>query len=220
VSRAGSKNFWQAAAAAGTRFNAQPVMLVGGTINSYDPTTQYVTVDIDMGGGWMYTTPPSQLMAPWHGNQFSASFGAVPGTQVLVAVVDPAGNEFVVLGFTSNDPDPGINVPSGDGMVMDPNGNFVNWTADRGGAMRHYGTAFATIFGGQGTEVGGENLDATNDAIIRKSDLDLALSNQVSQIQAEIETWAAAHLQPGSGAPPPTLTAVESTGSSLARAVS
>jgi hypothetical protein len=53
------------------------------------------------------------------------------------------------------------------------------------------------------------------EALIRASDLNSALSAQVNQLKTDLTTWAAAHLQGGSGATGPTaLTAVTSTGSS------
>jgi len=50
-------------------------------------------------------------------------------------------------------------------------------------------------------------------AVIRKSDLDAALAAQASQFNSQLATWAAAHVQPGTGGTGPTLTAVTSTGS-------
>lgn len=52
------------------------------------------------------------------------------------------------------------------------------------------------------------------DALIRKSDLDNALSAQMNQLKTDLTTWASTHLQPGSGGTGPTsLTAVTSSGS-------
>jgi len=211
----------QAIGAVSQRFNGQPPAIVLGSIVSYDAATNRAVAEVDWGTGFTYQTPPSQLMVPWNGADYTDQSGPQGGEQCVVACLDPYGDVFVILGYTTNDDAPGANVPSGERKIVDPRGSFVHWATERGGAVRTSAAGYATIFGGTGTEVGGENLDETNDAIMRKSDVDAALAAQIAQLKSDLTTWAAAHLQGGSGASgPTTLTAVESTGSTKARAAS
>jgi hypothetical protein len=200
-----------------------PPALTLGTIVSFDPDTHMAVAKIDFGGGWTWNTPPSQLMVPWHGTgdngPYSAAGGPEEGQQCVVGILDRAGDVYVILGFTPFDPASGIGVPPGELLHKDKRTSFLHLAAQRGGMARVFGNAYASIFGTSGTEVGGENLDATEDAIVTKTYLDQALSDQVDKIQSQITSWASASLQGGSGASGPTLTAIESTGSSLARAV-
>jgi hypothetical protein len=66
--------------------------------------------------------------------------------------------------------------------------------------------------------IGAKTLNNANDAVMRKSDVDAALAAQVTRTKNEITAWAAAHLQGGTGASGPTMTAVTSTGSSKVKA--
>jgi len=218
--RHGSRALTQQVGLAAQRFTAQPHPLALGQIVSFDPATHMAVAKVDYGDGFVFNTPPSQLMVPWHGPGYSDASGPEEGQQCIVGTLDAAGDVFVILGFTATEDANGINVPAGEKKVLDKHGSFVHHSGARGGSMRTFGNAFATLVGGTATEVGGENLDATNDAIIRKSDLDAALVAQLVQLKSDLTTWAATKLQPGSGATAPvTLTAVRSTGSSKSRAV-
>ena len=64
----------------------------------------------------------------------------------------------------------------------------------------------------------GRDLDQSNDAVIRKSDLDAALAAQTAQYMSDLASWAGASLKPGSGASGPSMTAIHSTGSSKVKA--
>jgi hypothetical protein len=205
------------------RATSSPWPFVMGEIVSYDPTTSFVVAQYDVvdrdGTVYQNQTPPSQLMMPWWGQGYGDQMGPEPGAQCVIAILDPQGNEFLVLGFTSNDLDPGFNTPSSERHILDKRGSFVWWSALRGGVLRIFGKGYATLFGTNGTEIGGENLNATNDAIITKTHLDAALAALTMQYSSEISAYLAANVSHGSGAPAITLSPVTSTGSSLARAV-
>ena len=65
----------------------------------------------------------------------------------------------------------------------------------------------------------GRDLDQSEDAVIRKSDLDAALAAQMSQLKSDLAAWASASLQGGGGAGGPSeLTAIHSMGSSKVKA--
>lgn len=218
--RHGSRALTQQVGLAAQRFTAQPHPLSLGTIVSFDPATHMAVAKVDYGDGFIFNTPPSQLMVPWHGPGYSDASGPEAGQQCIVATLDHAGDVFVILGFTSTEDANGINVPAGEKKVLDKRGSFVHHSGARGGSVRAFGNAYATLVGGTATEIGGENLDAVNDAIIRKSDLDAAIAAEVAQLKLDLTTWASTKLQPGTGATGPvTLTAVRSTGSSKSRAV-
>lgn len=82
--------------------------------------------------------------------------------------------------------------------------------------VKHISGLGITIDGNTGilTLGGGDGL-GVEFAVIRKSDLDNALASCAQQFTSQLTTWAAAHVQPGSGATGPTLTAVPSTGSPI-----
>lgn len=209
---------------AARRAQSSPWPIVVGEIVSYDPSTHFVVAQYDVvdnnGTVLQQQTPPSQLMVPWWGDGYGDQSGPESGAQCTIAILDPQGSTFLVLGFTSNDLNPGFNTPAGEKQILDKRGSFVWWSGLRGGVLRIFGQGFATIFGTNGTEVGGENLDETQDAICTKRYVDDVIQRQLSQLRTDLVTWAGAHLQSGSGAPGPTsLTAVETNASSLARAV-
>lgn len=208
----------EAMRAAARRADPAPWPFVVGEIFSYDPKTSFVVAQYDStdrtGATIQQQTPPSQLMMPWWGQNYGDQMGPEVGAQCLIAILDPQGNEFLVLGFTSNDLDPGFNTPSSERQILDKRGSFVWWSALRGGVLRLFGQGYATLFGTNGTEVGGENLDATEDAIVTKRYLD----DRIASLQSELTSWASASVQHGSGASGPTL-AASAQGSSLARAV-
>jgi hypothetical protein len=214
----------EAVRGAARRADSSPWPFVIGEIVSYDPATHFVVAQYDVtdrdGTTTPTQTPPSQLMVPWWGANYGDQSGPEQGAQCAIAILDPEGSEFLILGFTSNDLNPGFGTPSGEKQILDKRGSFVWWTAIRGGALRIFGKGFATLFGTNGTEIGGENLDATEDAICTKRYVDDVISRQMAQLKTDLATWAGAHLQSGSGASGPTsLTAETTNASSKARAV-
>lgn len=213
----------EAVRGAARRADSSPWPFVIGQIVSYDPDTSFVVAKYDVvdrtGTQLEQQTPPSQLMMPWWGQGYGDQMGPEAGTQCLIAILDPQGSEFLVLGFTANDLHPGFATPSTERQILDKRGSFVWWSALRGGVLRLFGKGYATLFGTTGTEIGGENLDATEDAICTKRYVDDAISRQITQLQSQLGTWASAHLSNGSGATGPTLTPVTTNASSKARAV-
>jgi hypothetical protein len=67
-------------------------------------------------------------------------------------------------------------------------------------------------------EIGAPGLNATQQAVIRKSDLDAWGASLMTHITTQLDTWATTHLQGGTGAVGPTLTSVPSTGSATVKA--
>lgn len=214
MSRSGSRNFLQAIGSVARRFNDAVPTLCYGVIKSYDPTTHFVVATIDVGvdsgsGEIMhYDTPPSQLMVPYHGNALGKGAGPKGGEQCLVGVIDAHGDEFIVLGFTSNDEQPGLGVPAGD-----------DWAVSSGALRRIGGTRAALAATNGVTELGAESLDHTEDAIVTKRYVDDVISRQIAQLASDLKTWANASFQGGTNAAPqPTLTAKTTNASSKALA--
>jgi hypothetical protein len=195
------------------RVNAEASPFWFGEVKSYDPATHKAVVTVDM-GDYTYDTPPSQVLTSFWGAGYGDQTGPPRGAQAWVAVIDRASNLYLILGFTANNEEPGFNVPVDERRILDARGSFVWWTSVRNGALRLFGATIATLFAGVRVEIGAENLDTSACAVVRKADLDAALSAQVTRTKNEITAWAAAHLQGGTGASGPTLTAVTSTGSS------
>ena len=222
MSRYGTRHLAQRIMAASQRYSTKAPPIALGTIVSFNKTDHTIVAKVDYGDGFAFTTTPSQLMVPWHGADSGTPYGEgggpEEGQQCVVATLDADTDLYLILGFTPFDDATGIGVPAGEQWTVDKRGSFSKFVAARGGALRHFAAGFATIFGGTATEVGGENLDATDDAIIRKSDLDQALSDQIAQLKTDLTAWAAASLMGGSGAGGPSPTAITSTGSSVARA--
>jgi hypothetical protein len=190
-----------------------------GVVQAYEPATHRVKVKIDKGNGQAYITPWSPICSPFWGptTSGSRSYGLQGGTplgaQALVGVVDEQGNLFVVFGFCSNSLDPGQGTPSDEFWLQDVRGSFLQLIAKGGGSLRAFATGIASFFGGSRTEIGGENLDTSQQAVIRKSDLDAALVRQVAMLQAQLSAWAGSSVQGGMGASGPTLSPIQSTGS-------
>ncbi len=216
MSRSGSRNFLQALGSHAQRVNAAPWPFQFGTVKSYDPSTHRAVVTVDY-GDTSFDTSPCSIASEFWGQGYGSQAGPPQGAQVILGVLHPNGNEFIILGFTSNDQDTAFNIPSDDYEVKDKRGSFVNWTAARSGALRIFGAAVATIFGGTKTEVGGENLDATARAAITKTELDTAIATLVTHLQTQLTSWASANLPGGNGASGPTLTPTTSTGSSTVK---
>lgn len=217
MSRSGSRNLLQAFGAHSARVTAYPWPFQFGIVQSYDKTTHRVTVTIDRGGGSSYTPPPCQIVSEFWGQGYGSQAGPPPGAQAFLGAIDANGTQYAVLGYTANEEDVAFSVPSDDYEVKDKRGSFVNWTAARSGALRIFGAAVATIFGGTVTEIGGENLNATSRAAISKTELDSAIATLVTHLQTQLATWASSSLQGGNGAGGPTLTPITSTGSSTVK---
>lgn len=207
MSRSGLRNLLQGFGSVARRFSDTVPTLCHGVIKSYDQATHYVVATIEVGvdsTGQVvtYDTPPSQLMVPYHGNSLGKGAGPKGGEQCLVGVIDADGNEFIVLGFTSNDEQPGLGVPSGD-----------DWAVS-GGVLRRIGGTRAAIAATNGpTELGGENLDATNDAVVTVR----TFNAWQNAFVAALKTWANTNFQSGANtAPAPSTSAMN--GSSKAKA--
>lgn len=210
MSRAGSANLLQAQGAHSQRVNASVAPFWFGTVKSYDKATHTAVITIDKGNGSAYDTPPSPVMSPWWGQGYGDQAGPPPNAQALVAVIDEPGNLYAVLGFTPNNVDTGQGAPSDERWITDVRGSFIQWCA---AGLRCFATGIASFWGSTRTEIGAEGLDAVENAVIRKSDLDAALVAQTAQYESELSVWASG-LSGGSGVAGPTLQPVTSTGSS------
>lgn len=127
-------NLTEAVRGAAMRANSSPWPFVLGNIDSYDPATHLVIASYNVAdaNGNLVTikTPPSQLMVPWWGQGYGEQSGPPVGAQCLVAIVDPKGDEFIVLGFTANNADPGLGAPSDEKWTVDRRGSSQKFTAD------------------------------------------------------------------------------------------
>jgi len=118
--------------------------------------------------------------------------------------------------FTNDGPAAGDGKAGIVGMV----GALLSFVTKGGLSLRIDDAANRVVVTAPLVELGADNLDAANNAVIRKTDLDAALSAQAAQFQTQLRTWAAASVQGGSGAGGPSLTAVTSHGSTTVRATS
>lgn len=89
-------------------------------------------------------------------------------------------------------------MPAGEKKTIDKRGSFVHFAAQCGGMIRNFAAGVASLFGGSATELGGENLNASLDAVATKRYVDSALTTQIAQLQAQISADAFASLQSGS----------------------
>lgn len=196
---------------------ADTVMI--GEVKSYDPAHGTVIVTVSR-ADQPQDIGPMPLLLPWLGPGYGVQGGPEENVQVAVLVIDYQANEFIAIGFLPNDDDHPPAAASKTYKLIDKLGSYVLLDpTQRSGLLSLFAAAVAVIAGAQHTFVGGDNLDTTNDAIITKTKLDAALTAQAAQTKTDITTWAAAHLQPGSGASgPTTMTAVTSSGSSKAMA--
>lgn len=116
------------------RSQSSPWPFAFGQIASYDPATHLVVATYEVtdadGNGQTITTPPSQLMVPWWGQGYGDQSGPEAGTQCVIAIVDPRGDEFLVLGFTANNSDRGFGAPAGEKWTVDKRGSSIKFTAD------------------------------------------------------------------------------------------
>jgi hypothetical protein len=216
--RHGSRALTQQVGLAAQRFTAQPHPLALGQIVSFDPATHMAVAKVDYGDGFVFNTPPSQLMVPWHGPGYSDASGPEEGQQCIVGTLDAAGDVFVILGFTATEDANGINVPAGE-KKFSINTDRSSTTAARAAACAPSATHLRRSSAERQPKSGREprrdqRCDNSEVGSRRRA------RRAARPTQSDLATWAATKLQPGSGATAPvTLTAVRSTGSSKSRAV-
>jgi hypothetical protein len=178
-----------------------------GELTAYFPEQHMGTFDLvmhpDDKTGDPVPTGPIPLGSFSTGPGYGAQFTPAIGAQALVIYIDaakvlPIGAVFL---FNEVEAPPW---PKGDfSGIVDQYGNALKWSQAR-----------SALVAPTKLELGTENLDATQDAVISKRYLDQWWSAQVAQLKTDLASWASVYLQPGHGAPgPTTLNSAASSGS-------
>lgn len=200
---------------------ANPPMIMGwrGTVVGYNPDNHTVQVEYYHASDQPTHTQWMQLVVMSAAGGAGEGWGVENGAQVLVLELDPRGDDVVAIGFTYNEIDKALGVPPSERHTIDKRGSYYKLTADgaeegdgQGGA-KLYGAGYTFVGSGGATEVGAQNLDETQQASLRFTDI-AAYHDWLTT--TFLPAWAAL-LQGGSGAPPPPAMDPPSLGSQTVR---
>jgi len=222
-------NLYEIMAMRARRANPVPIYLHIGELKAWNPANNTVDVylpHVDGANSPTTQTFPMPLMTgitgPNYGDQVGPDTSGTQPLQVVVACGSPDGDDYVALGFlyTANQQPPGA--PATELWRVDKRGSSLKLTVDGktvgdgAGGAKLLGDGYASVVAPL-TELGAQNLDPSEDAVIRKTDLDAALSALTAHVQTALNTLAG-EVQGGSGVSSPSIVATTSTGSSIVKA--
>lgn len=134
----GSGALVQALGSAAQRFTGERWPFLFGVIDSYDPATHSAVIRYDRldhdGSKVEHRTAPAPICTGFWGQGYGRQSAPPIGVQCLAALLDPQGEECVIVAYTANDHEPGLGTPSDEEWTLDARGSYHKFTADGGTA--------------------------------------------------------------------------------------